>query len=403
MKYLPTYNEAVNLVKMENSPFYEMVNIIDGYKISVFNYRLATTDNFKIDGSIEMRGLTFVFDLDGSLYKRYLLIHKFFNLNQTEYTQYDIVKNLTIKNVYNKEDGSLATFIKLPNGKVIGKTKMGFDNDQSISINEIYRNDTSIKKLVDYLLDNNLIPIFEYVAPDNKIVLNYFKKNLILLKVRNNDNGEYIDLDSLGKITSNISIAEMENHSLDNIIKLAKVLEDKEGWVVEFTNGLFIKIKTEWYLKLHMLLTEDVQRENKLIEYILDEKIDDVLSQIPLNDLFTRKKIENISKIVLDEVNILKNKIDYAYSEYLKMNISFKDYAINNKKGNNMFSFVALRVKNEKLKSLSLKEINEYYNSYEDYVKILKNTESYNISKDYIRKITSRLIESRKWLEKLEN
>lgn len=44
--YLPTYDECLNLVKMENSPFYESINYIDGYKVSVFNYRLATTADF---------------------------------------------------------------------------------------------------------------------------------------------------------------------------------------------------------------------------------------------------------------------------------------------------------------------------------------------------------------------
>jgi T4 RnlA family RNA ligase len=397
--YIPTYEEAVNLTEMENSPFYESINFIDGYKVSVFNYRLATSDDFKLDGALEMRGLTFVFNEDGSLYNRYLLMHKFFNLNQTENTQYGEVKNLSIKNVFNKEDGSLATFVKLPNGRIVGKTKMGFDNDQALSINEVYLNNLNIKSLVDNLLNRDLIPMFEYVAPDNKIVLNYFDRNLILIKVRNNVTGEYLDLDKLD--VNNISVVDKEFYTLDKMIELTKTLEDKEGWVVEFINGLTIKIKTEWYFRIHMLLTEDVQRENKLIEYVLDEKVDDILSQIPLNDLFTRNKIENISKIVLREVNLLRERIDDAYSNFLKMDISFKEYAINYKKGNDVFSFVALRVKNDNMKKMSVEEIERWYSSHEDYETIVSNTESFNLAKDFLKKKTSRLLEARSWLEKV--
>lgn len=344
----------------------------------------------------ELRGITFVFNTDGSLFKRYLLMHKFFNLNQTENTLYDVVKNYTIDSIFNKEDGSLATFVKLPNGKVVGKTKMGFDNDQALAINDIYLTNSDIKRVVDYLLDRELVPMFEYVAPDNKIVLNYFERNLILIKVRNNKTGEYVDLSTLD--LDGISVVEKENYTLNELIELSKTLEDKEGWVVVFTNGLHIKIKTEWYFRVHMLLTDDIQKENKLIEYILDEKIDDILTQIPLNDVFTRNKIENISEIVLREVNNLSNDIENSYNEYLEMNISERDYAINFRTKNQLFSYVMLRVKNSKLKKLSENEILSLYSSYEKYEEIVRNTESFNIAKSVIKKTTLRLMDAREWL-----
>lgn len=399
--YLPTYDDCLNLVKMDNSPFYESINYVDGYKVSVFNYRLATIADFKLDGALEIRGITFIFDTDGTLFRRYLLMHKFFNLNQTENTLYDVVKNYTIDSIFNKEDGSLATFIKLPNGKVVGKTKMGFDNDQALAINEIYSTDSNIRIVVDSLLDRDLVPMFEYVAPDNKIVLNYFDRNLILIKVRDNITGNYVDLSTLD--LDDISVVEKENYTLNELIDLSKTLEDKEGWVVVFTNGLHIKIKTDFYFRLHMLLTDDIQKENRLIEYILDEKIDDILTQIPLNDVFTRTKIENLSEIVLREVNNLYNDIEKSYNEYLEMNISERDYAINFRVKNRLFSYVMLRVKNSKLKALTENEILSNYSSYEKYDEMVKNTESFNIAKSVIKKTTLRLMDAREWLFSVSN
>jgi hypothetical protein len=59
---LPTYSECVEMCSPESSPFYEIKLILDGYKISLFNYRLASSSDFTKSKSKEMRGLTFVFN-----------------------------------------------------------------------------------------------------------------------------------------------------------------------------------------------------------------------------------------------------------------------------------------------------------------------------------------------------
>jgi hypothetical protein len=53
-----------------------------------------------------MRGICFIFNTDGSLFKRFLLLEKFFNLNQVPESMYSIVKDYKIKAISNKEDGS---------------------------------------------------------------------------------------------------------------------------------------------------------------------------------------------------------------------------------------------------------------------------------------------------------
>lgn len=85
MRYnIPTYEEALEIVKVKGDLiFYENKYEIDGYSVSVFNYRLANYNDFFniIEGNDldakEMRGLTFIFNSDGSLYKRYIMLQKF--------------------------------------------------------------------------------------------------------------------------------------------------------------------------------------------------------------------------------------------------------------------------------------------------------------------------------------
>ena len=63
-------------------------NIVNGYNVSIFNYNICYKGLFDnpIPGSDlkghELRGLMFVFNDDGSLYKRILLLRKFFNVGQ---------------------------------------------------------------------------------------------------------------------------------------------------------------------------------------------------------------------------------------------------------------------------------------------------------------------------------
>jgi T4 RnlA family RNA ligase len=206
--YLPTYEDCVEMCTKEESAFYESKFVLDGYAVSVFNYRLAQYKDFVTPlenrpevKAYEMRGLTFVFNKDGSLFKRFLLLEKFFNLNQVPESMYSIVKNYKIKFVNNKEDGSIASYIQLPNDKILGKSKMGFDNEQANGINRIYRTRTDVKQFVDWCIDNNITAIFEYVSPANRIVLRYLEEDLILLRMRDNSTGKHLNIkDYLDKI-----------------------------------------------------------------------------------------------------------------------------------------------------------------------------------------------------------
>ena len=349
---LPTYDQAVEMCSGEDSPFYESKLVVDGYNVSIFNYRLAQYKDFitpkegreDLKG-YEMRGLTFLFNLDGSLFKRFLLLEKFFNLNQVPESMYSIVKNYKIKYVNNKEDGSIASFIRLPNGKVLGKSKMSFDNEQTIGINRVYEKNSDIKRLVDWTLDNDIVAIFEYVSPQNRIVLRYTKEELILLRLRDNKTGKHIDLkDYMDKLGS-VKIAPFEDdfEDLDNLMEVVAKQEDKEGVIVqaedENGNDFFFKIKSPWYVARHGLLTEDLYRENILIGYVLDDMIDDILGQIPEDQGDAHERIEKIISVIKKSITEKVLDIEKSYQVFVDMGSIHKDYALSNKKDKN-FGYV---------------------------------------------------------------
>ena len=394
MYRIPTYQEAVALTvgkryakeigQYLDAAFYEAKLVVDGYNVSVFNYRLATNADFRDNDAHEMRGLTYVFDEDGS-YKTYRLLHKFFNLNQVEETQYSAVKDRKVRSVYSKEDGSVGSFIRLPNGKVVAKSKMAFESDQAVGMMSIYNRNKEIKDFVDWSLDNDLVAVFEYVAPHNRIVLRYAKEELILLRLRDNKTGEYLDLDDFKQRIGGIKTPEVHDRTLDQLVELAMTAEDMEGWVVDL-DGLFVKLKTKWYFDRHGLLTEDLYRENKLVAYILDEKIDDVIAQVPEDEKESHARIERIIAAVTGEVDRRAAAIMADYEVYLTMADGF-DWADDVRVGLMRKRYAQLHKKSENFSAV---------------MSVAQGKDVYDIVKEKLAKETYRLENARKLLKHLD-
>lgn len=385
MNYIPTYDDCLEICSVENSPFYESKYLIDGFPISIFNYRLAQFKDFDnpLPNNInikafEMRGLSFVFNKDGSLFKRFLLLEKFFNLNQVPNTMYSIVKNYKIKFINNKEDGSIASFIQLPNGKIIGKSKMGFDNEQAKGINKIYKTREDINVFVNWCISNNISPIFEYVAPSNRIVIRYTEEDLILLRMRNNDTGKHLNIkDFLDKIgTIRIAPFEDDYKDLDTLIELTAKQIDKEGVIVqaedEYGQDFFFKLKTPWYIERHGLLTNDLYREHIIVGYILDDKIDDILGQVPEDEKEARIRINKIIDIIKKAIEEKADSIRKSYQLFLDMNSNKKDYALKYYKKDPNFNYV---------------------------IQMSKGEDPYELAKNWVRDVNSKLMMSRQWLK----
>lgn len=355
--FLPSYEECRKIAdEHDNFLFYEIIHEVDNYKISVFNYRLANWSHFETpipsDPKIkayELRGLTFVWNKDGTLYNRFLLMDKFFNIDQVPDSAYSVVKNYKIKNIYNKEDGSVSSFIRLPNGEVKGRSKTSFVSDQAIEVQKIYDNDLNIKRFVDFCMDNDIIPIFEFVSPTNRIVVPYSNTDLILLRLRDNNTGEYLDIDDYSDHLDGVTVAATEETTLDDLISAKSVVEGKEGWIVQFDNGKMVKIKTDWYFSLHGLYTSQINRENDVIKLILDETIDDVIPQL---EEVKRKEIEEMIDIVNSEINYIFNELNLLLKSW---NGDRKEFALENRK-HPLFS-VAMSVIDGKSRLDSIKDM----------------------------------------------
>ncbi len=349
--YLPTYEEARAICEAyDDFQFYESVRYVDGYKVSCFNYRLVGYSDFinpiperpEIDAR-ELRGLCYVFNTDGTLFARYILMHKFFNVNENVGTQLEGLKHIPIKCVENKLDGSIITFIKLPNGKVYAKSKMVLDSDQAIAAQELYEGNNNIRKCVEVALNAGIIPIFEYVSPKNRIVLKYNTSELILLKLRDNYTGDYLNVGNfLRQHGLNIKSPKILPYKTwDEIIPLRDTVVDAEGWIITLENGMMLKYKSVWYCALHRLMSESIHREDFLIEKVVNEELDDLIASIEVTDTETLELIAGIQNKVL---TYLKNTV-------LEVEVLLEVF--NTKYGNNVKNF-CLNEPNGKIRTFAL-------------------------------------------------
>ena len=296
---MTTYYEALRITEKSDA-FYVQRGTVNGYEYAMFNYRLATYEDFINEewDARELRGLTFI--KDNNEWVAHPMLQKFWNVNENVSTQYHDIKNKEIETVEFKEDGSLITFVVLPNGEVVPKTKMSFDNDQTELVKKFCLT-PEIERMVK--INKGYSFLFELVSPRNKIVLKYPVTQLRLLQIRNKRTGEYVVRDEVEKLAEmmGVSVAETFNYTLDELMELRETLEDVEGWVIKFTDGQMVKLKTEWYVEKHGLM-DDLDQENKIIEMILDETIDDITSELEVGSE-EREWVEGIIKLIDDYFN----------------------------------------------------------------------------------------------------
>jgi RNA ligase len=171
-------------------------NINDKGDFTVVNYAVAFEDTFAMadvndmSGAIrrECRGLKFY--PSGKIAAR--PFHKFFNIGEREETQPHVLNFGVDHIVMTKEDGSFLHPIDI-NGKIRWCTKAGITEVSTIAEKFISKN-IKYEKFARECVSAGLTPIFEYVGPYNKVVIDYAEENMILLAVRHNMTGEYMNI-----------------------------------------------------------------------------------------------------------------------------------------------------------------------------------------------------------------
>jgi RNA ligase len=208
------------------------------FPITIYNYSIKTEyEEHWDDITLQARGL--VLDDYGEIVAR--PFRKFFNLGQGRFVPTDDFE------VYEKYDGSLGIVFHYADSWHIA-TRGSFTSEQSL-LGKSFLKQYDLDEL-----DPDKTYLFEIVSRNNRIVVDYGDfENLVLLTSFDKKSGEEIHRKEL----ENIGFKLCEKYDGINDYKaLAETIgQNREGYVVRFSNGHRVKIKGAEYLRLHKIIT----------------------------------------------------------------------------------------------------------------------------------------------------
>jgi RNA ligase len=256
---------------------------------TVINYVVAMADTFNMDGPDDLGGAIrrecrgLIFDLYSNIMSR--PFHKFFNSSEREETQVHAIDMTQPHVIMEKMDGSMVRPVRM-NGMLRLATKMGV-TDIAIEAEKLLTEEQY--GWLDQVMLSSITPIFEYIAPTNKIVIEYSEPKLVLLAMRNNFTGNYY-MPHQAPFEVVPMYGSVEGNLADYIAR-ARQQQGREGDIIRFADGHMLKIKNDWYVRIHR--TKDLIRSDRNIaDIIVNEQLDDVIPLLDEADLATVRAYE---------------------------------------------------------------------------------------------------------------
>jgi len=273
---------------------------------------------------------------------------KFFNLGENSKSDKMLVAAKSI-DYLNKEDGSLLIWGH-HNGQLIHRTRGTVTAEIMPNGNEIEFLINKYKNLVEWVkTHSNFSVLTEWLTPTNIIVISgYDEPQLKFLGVIDNQTGELIKYENLIEIALEIDVPLVERFqytSIKECVQDVNAWRGKEGVVVYLRNDkgdtTLLKIKSEWYLKLHRIATGMSSIKNVL----------DVFMDSPRYTTFQEFYdyiVRTMDFEVAEKIKIEIQKIVDEYAAYLKILEQIKFDVDNIKKINDRKSQAKIILENYK-------------------------------------------------------
>ena len=273
---------------------------------TVINYNVGFEDTFTIDpdetmvndGVLIPKGLMrrecrgIIFDTDGWIMSR--PFHKFFNVGEREET---LIQNIDMSRdhvIMEKMDGSMIRPMWYDEsgtgdfGFGLG-TKMGI-TDTAVAAHKIIRKDQTAWMIQE--AKEGRTPLVEFVSPENRIVIEYDTPDLVLLAVRVNLTGEYLDIEQLrGKVPFTVvpTYGQVEGDFAE-YLERERNAEGREGFIISF-GGEMHKGKNDWYVRIHKV-KDKIRTDRHIAALLMANDLDDVYPHLDVNDFNRVKKYE---------------------------------------------------------------------------------------------------------------
>lgn len=311
--------------------------VVEGISYTIISYMVSTPDLWKLPLATECRGITF--DHDGKIVSR--PFEKFHNVGEKPETMPNLVEKEFVE-CYAKRDGSMLTPILTKDHQLIFKTKKSFYSDVAKLATQLVPD--CVHAFCVYCIHYDLTPIFEFTHPDTRIVLDYpVEENFTLLAIRCNKTGLYESYESmlnLVELFKGVAVIDRYDMTWEQIQESVKNSTGIEGYVLLLKDGSRVKYKTQWYLKMHRIMTDI--RERDIAAMVVDETVDDLKSLLT-SEGKSLDPILDIENRVESELNNLKHMTEIM-SHNPTGEWQVKDFAIQYK-GHKLFILIMAKVR----------------------------------------------------------
>lgn len=309
------YKNLMKLASNDESKFFFRDSVTSlGTKVRIFSYHIASYSDWLLPDAMESRGIMFeVNDKEQPVRIMSRPMQKFFNLNENP-----LAMNLDLTQIMfymRKEDGSLISTYE-DQGYLFLKSKTSISSDQVLQASG-WLNHQDQRDFRQALLDlamQGYTTNMEWVSPQNRIVLGYEKSKLVVLNVRNNETGEYLNPQDLFRITAfREHTVEMYDAPKDpeSWVSETRASEGIEGYVAVMPDTLF-KLKTDWYCSLHHT-KDSINNAKRLWECCSENATDDL------------RQMFETDPLAIERINEFDDKYANAFSEALSFVRSFYD------------------------------------------------------------------------------
>lgn len=305
---------------------YVKVNQHPTAELFIYNYsETAQFERVWNEVTLQCRGL--ILDGKGKVIAK--PFPKFFNLEELADQP---IPNLPFE-VYEKMDGSLGISYVVDN-EIFIATRGSFISEQSMKANELLNSKYTAAKTQ---MNPAITYLFEIIYPENRIVLDYGdKEELVLLGMIETKTGREMPLKDIGFPMVKKYDGLNDLHQLK-----ALALDNKEGFVVKFSNNYRLKVKFEEYVRIHRIVTQvstiniwENLKTNQALDELLENVPDEFYQWVKATIAKLQKDfetIENIAKSEYKELGTRKETALYfqtcSYPKILFSMLDGKDYS----------------------------------------------------------------------------
>lgn len=213
---------------------------------------------------------------------------KFYNLTEAPGPSYAECEAMGEFEVSEKMDGSMLLLFQDPTTKLVcATTKGSFDSDQGADAT-VWARQNLPQSVLDAQLLSKYTLMFEWVAYNNKIVVDYakkgYKEGMYLLGVRHLQSEKVLSYKEVQDFAKEHNLLTLKTYSfstLDQVIDTCKNLTwMDEGYVLRFkSTGILTKCKGNDYLRVHRFISQ--LEDKNLLECMIAGQEKEVLQAAP--------------------------------------------------------------------------------------------------------------------------